>query len=186
DRFRIVYVGRLSRRKGQHALALLEAFRAFAREGHRVRLDILGDGTMLPEVRRVVAGTNRGAGGDIAQAHGAVPDPASIVGNAHLVVGASYAALEAIMQGVAVVGAGFWGFGPVSAENLFDAMKTNFGDSGGGWPMSPENFLAEVRRLHQVWGGGDAEARQQYWRLHPLIQGIHSIPPLPPPLRRDL
>ena len=55
------------------------------------------------------------------------PDPAPLVSGAHVVVGASYAVLEAIMQGAAVVGAGFWGFGAVTADNLFDAMKTNFG-----------------------------------------------------------
>jgi hypothetical protein len=100
-----------------------------------------------------------------------------VVGGAHLLVGASYAALEAIMRGVAVIGAGFWGYGPISDGNLFDAMKTNFGDSGGEWQMTPANFLTELRRLHSVWARGarSPELRQRHWRLDRLIADVHGI-----------
>jgi glycosyltransferase involved in cell wall biosynthesis len=175
--FRVVYVGRMSRRKGGHALALIEAFASFARELPAARLTLLGDGTVLGEVRRRAAALNRELGGDVVRALGAVPDPAPVVGRAHLLVGASYAALEAIMQGVAVIGAGFWGCGPVSDANLFDTMKTNFGDSGGEWQMTPANFLAELQRLHTAWerGARSPELRQRYWRLDRLIADVHSI-----------
>jgi glycosyltransferase involved in cell wall biosynthesis len=174
--FRVAYVGRLSRRKGQHAIALTDAIRSFIREVPRARLDILGAGTMLPEVRKSAAELNLAAGREIARAHKAVPDPAPTVGNAHVVVGASYAVLEAMMQGAAVIGAGFWGYGPVDATNLFEAMKTNFGDSGGDWPMTPENFLAALRELRTAWESRSTEARERYWRLDRLLAPIHSVP----------
>jgi glycosyltransferase involved in cell wall biosynthesis len=175
--FNIVYVGRMSRRKGQHALSVIGAFREFAAAVPEARLDLLGNGTLLPEVRRAADRANQERGGVVVRAPGAVPDPAPVVGRAHVVVGASYAALEAIMQGVAVIGAGFWGYGPVTAANLRDAMKTNFGDSGGDWPMTGENFLAALRELRAAWLAGEADpsARERFWRLDRLIASEHSI-----------
>lgn len=170
--FRIVYVGRLSQRKGRLALSLLEAFRTFSKDVPEARLSIMGDGSLIGEVRRQASRYNRERGETVAEVLGSVPNPSPIVGEAHVVVGASYAALEAIMQGVAVIGAGFWGYGTIDEENLFDAMKPNFGDSGGDWEMSPGNFLAELQRLHGAWRSGP---RERYWRLDRLIEQVHSI-----------
>ena len=102
--FRIVGTGRLSKRKGQNALNLIEAFIRFRESVPKSTLQVLGDGTLLGEVRRKAREYNRRCGEELISVLGAVPEPVPIVGKAHVLVGASYCALEAIMQGVAVVG----------------------------------------------------------------------------------
>jgi glycosyltransferase involved in cell wall biosynthesis len=171
--FRIVGVSRLSKRKGQNVINLLRAFQRFREQVPNSTLKLLGDGTLLGEIRRLAAEYNRHAGVTAVDVLGAVPEPVPIVGTAHVLVGASYCALEAIMQGVAVVGAGFWGYGLIDQENLRDAMAYNFGDVGGPWEMSEENFLAALGQLHSVWTSGTD--RERYWRLDRLIEEDHAL-----------
>lgn len=171
--FRIVCVGRLSKRKARNALNLLAAFRAFREKVPDTTLKILGDGTQLNEVRRAAREYNRECGQEVVSVLGAVPDPYPIIGQAHVLVGASYCALEAIMQGVAVVGAGFWGYGPIDERNLRDAMAWNFGDVGGKWEMVSENFLEALQGLHAAWTR--KEGRERFWRLDRLIEEDHSL-----------
>jgi glycosyltransferase involved in cell wall biosynthesis len=171
--FRIVAVTRLSKRKGQNVLALLEAFGRFRQSVPESTLQILGDGTLLGAVRRAAAALNHEAGREVVAVLGSVPEPVPVIGRAHILVGASYCALEAIMQGVAVIGAGFWGYGIADAENLRDAMAWNFGDVGGEWEMSSPNFLAALLTLHDSW---TARAdRERYWRLDRLIEEEHGL-----------
>ena len=178
--FHIAHIGRLSKRKGQNALDFIEAFRRFSQEVPEARLDVLGDGTMLAEVRQAAQAYNAERDEQVVQVHGSVPNPSPIVGRAHVLVGASYCALEAIMQGVAVIGAGFWGYGTITRDNLLNAMRTNFGDTNMlgetvTWEMTPENFLTELKRLRAAWTGDDETERLRYWRLDEEIEHIHSI-----------
>ncbi len=171
--FRIVAVGRLSRRKGQNALNLLAAFQEFRKEVPAATMQFLGDGTLLGELRKRCDAYNREAGRKVVEVLGSVPEPVPIVGNAHVLVGASYCALEAIMQGVAVVGAGFWGYGIIDDTNLRDAMAYNFGDVGGPWEMTTENFLRALRTLYAEWT--ENTRREKHWRLDRLIEEDHSL-----------
>lgn len=171
--FRIVYVGRLSKRKGKNALELIAAFRELAIQDATLELDVLGDGSLLGEVRRAARLVNGALSREAVRVHGSVPDPELIVSQAHVLVGASYCALEAIMQGVAVVGAGFWGYGVIDEENLRDAMGWNFGDVGGSWEMSRSNFAEALRMLIQEWREGDR--RERWWRLDRLIEEDHAL-----------
>ncbi len=172
--FRIAGVGRMSKRKGRNALNLIEAFRRFRETVPDARLDLLGGGSILREVRRAAADFNRAANGEVVRVHGVVTDPAPVVEGAHVLFGASYCALEAIMQGTAVVGAGFWGYGIIRAENLRDAMSWNFGDVGGPWEMTVENFHQSMLHLYQAWIGG-ARTRAPYWGLDRLIREEHAL-----------
>jgi glycosyltransferase involved in cell wall biosynthesis len=171
--FRIVAVSRLSKRKGQNVLNLLAAFERFQQVVPDSTLQILGDGTLLGTVKRAAGEYNRKQGKEAISVLGSVPEPVPIVGRAHILVGASYCALEAIMQGVAVIGAGFWGYGIVTDENLRDAMKWNFGDVGGPWEMSTGSFLDALTALHGSWESG--RERERYWRLDRLIEDDHSL-----------
>ncbi|MBM3458066.1 MAG: glycosyltransferase family 4 protein [Armatimonadetes bacterium] len=172
--FRVVGVGRLSRRKGQNALNLLAGFQAFRQTVPNSSLKLLGDGTLLKELRRAAASYNQAAGRTVVEVLGAVPEPVPIVGQAHVLVGASYCALEAIMQGVAVIGAGFQGYGPIHAENLRDAMAWNFGDVGPSqWEMSADNFRDALLHLHMAWTAN--QDRERYWRLDRLIEEDHAL-----------
>lgn len=171
--FRVVYVGRLSKRKGQNALNLLAAFERFRAAVPESTLQVLGDGSLLGEVRAASRRMNAAAGTEVVTVLGSVPEPVPIVGRAHVLVGASYCALEAIMQGVAVIGAGFWGYGIIDDQNLRDAMAWNFGDVGGPWEMTEEHFLGALRQLHAAWNQPDGRTR--YWRLDRLIEEDHAL-----------
>jgi glycosyltransferase involved in cell wall biosynthesis len=171
--FRIVGVGRMSKRKGKNALNLIAAFERFREQVPASTLQLLGDGSILGEVRKAAREYNRRAGQDVIQVLGAVPEPTPIMGRAHVLFGASYCALEAIMQGVAVVGAGFWGYGIIDQDNLRDAMAWNFGDVGGKWEMTADNFLDAMRSLHSTWTGN--QDRERYWRLDRLIEEDHAL-----------
>jgi glycosyltransferase involved in cell wall biosynthesis len=171
--FRIAAVSRLSQRKGQNVLNLLAAFEQFHDAVPESALQVLGDGTRLREVKRAAQDYNRRCGRNVVHVLGVVPEPLPVLGRAHVLVGASYCALEAIMQGVAVVGAGFWGYGPINQENLRDAMAWNFGDVGGTWEMSPPNFLEALHLLHAAWT--TERDRERYWRLDRLIHEDHAL-----------
>ncbi|HTE18407.1 MAG TPA: glycosyltransferase [Armatimonadota bacterium] len=171
--FRVAYVGRLSKRKGRNALNLISAFERFQQTVPESTLQLLGDGTLLRDVRRVAADYNRKVGREAISVLGSVPEPVPIVGRAHVVVGASYCALEAIMQGVAVIAAGFWGYGIIDQDNLRDAMAWNFGDVGGKWEMTEENFLQALCHVHEAWTAN--RERERYWRLDRLIEDDHSL-----------
>jgi glycosyltransferase involved in cell wall biosynthesis len=171
--FRIVGVGRMSRRKGQNALNLIAAFERFRQSVPESTLQVLGDGSQIGEVREAAREANRRMGKELVSVLGAVPEPVPIVGRAHILVGASYCALEAIMQGVAVVGAGFWGYGIIDEDNLRDAMAWNFGDVGGKWEMTADNFHQAVSHLHGVWT--ENRDRSRHWRLDRLIEEDHSL-----------
>lgn len=171
--FRIVGMGRMSKRKGQNALNLIEAFGRLRQQVPESTLDLLGDGTLLKQVKQAAKEYNRQAGREVVRVHGSVPEPGPIVGRAHVMVGASYCALEAIMQGVAVVGAGFWGYGPITQDNLRDAMVWNFGDVGGKWEMSADNFHQVLSDLHTAWV--ENRDRERFWRLDRLIEEDHAL-----------
>lgn len=173
EAFNLVYVGRLSQRKGRLALTLLEAFRRFSGEVPQARLTILGDGSLLGRVRREAGDYNRARGTTVVRVLGAVPEPAPVVGEAHVVIGAGYAALEALMQGIAVIGAGFRGWGPVASDDVLEAIKTNCGDSAGDWPATTDTFQAALEQLHACWREG--RNRERYWRLDRIIAPIHRI-----------
>jgi len=169
---RIVYISRLSRRKGRVALSFLEAFAMFARGNRAASLVVLGDGSMRREVAAAAARVARDAGVRV-EVRGQMVDPAPAVAPAGVVVGAGYAALEALMQGRAVIGAGFHGYGAVTGENLLDAVQCNFGDSAARWESTPENFLEALRRLQAAWEG---EERSRYWGLDRTLAPLHSAP----------
>jgi len=178
--FRIVHIGRVSKRKGVNALECIKAFAEFRQQAPNSRLDILGDGTLLGEVRQAAEAYNQSQGEEAIGVHGSVPDPLPLVGSAHVVIGAGYCALEALMQGIAVIGAGFRGYGVITRENVLHAMKTNSGDSnfrpeGPPWEITAANFLAALRRLHAAWQSGDEVQRRQYWRLDEELAPLHSV-----------
>ena len=171
--FRLVGVGRMSKRKGQNALNLISAFERFQKEVPDSSLQLMGDGSLIGDVRKAGKEANARIGKDLVSVLGSIPEPGPIIGRAHVLFGASYCALEAIMQGVAVVGAGFWGYGIIDHENIRDAMKWNFGDVGGQWEMSADNFYDAMQFMHQTWQ--ERTNRDRYWRLDRVIEDDHSL-----------
>jgi glycosyltransferase involved in cell wall biosynthesis len=170
--FRVIYVGRLSKRKGEVALNLLEGFRRFHAAHPASTLTLLGDGTRLADLRRAARELNSQRGEDAVRVLGAVPEPLPLIAASHVLVGAGYASLEAVMQGVAVIGAGFWGFGVVDQDNFREAIGCNCGDVGGKWEMTPENFAAALETLHAAWTAGGS--RERHWRLDRFVAEEHA------------
>ncbi len=168
----VVYVARLSSRKGKVAMSLIEAFGEFARENSGARLRILGGGSRKAEVTRLANEVAAASGCEI-NVTGPVLDPGALLGSTGVLVGAGYAALEAVMQGRAVVGAGFNGYGMVTEENLFDAINCNFGDTVHRWDMTSENFLQALRTLNTAWS--DPATRSRYWGLDRIAAPQHGI-----------
>lgn len=169
----VAYVARLSSRKGKIALALLDAFEEFGRETPEARLTLLGDGSMWGEVSERAQAVSRATGCRI-ELHRRVLDPHTLLETAGVVVGAGYAALEATMQGRAVIGAGFKGYGLVTEENVLDAIECNFGDTVGRWEMSGGNFLQLLRQLRDAWKA--PSLRDSLWGLDRIVAPIHGIP----------
>ncbi|MBI3909335.1 MAG: glycosyltransferase family 4 protein [Armatimonadetes bacterium] len=168
----VAYVARLSSRKGKVALSVIEAFGGFAREHPGARLTILGDGSMRNEVIQHAARVVRDADCEI-QVRGPVIDPHVMLETAGVLIGAGYAALEAVMQGRAVIGAGFKGYGVVTEANVLDAIECNFGDTVGRWEMSPANFREALGDVASGWG--TPETRTRFWALDRIVAPIHGI-----------
>lgn len=168
---RAVYVGRLSSRKGRTALQLIEGFGRFARDAPGASLTILGGGSMRREVERAAADAARSSGCAI-DVRGQVVDPNPLVRGAGVIIGAGYAALEAVMQGRAVIGAGFNGYGLVTESNVLDAIACNFGDTVHRWEMTPENFHEAFRTLWSAWN--TPATRAELWGLDRVAAPLHA------------
>jgi glycosyltransferase involved in cell wall biosynthesis len=169
--YRVAYVGRLSKRKGKVALELIRAFGEYARGVQDAQLRILGAGNLQREVAAQAEQTSRETGCDI-RFLGQVLDPHPILAQTGIVVGAGYAALEALMCGRAVIGAGFLGFGPIDASNLAEADAGNFGDTVHRWDMTADNFLAALRSMRDRWE--DPSRRLEAWGLDRILAPIHA------------
>ncbi|MFN3650818.1 MAG: glycosyltransferase [Armatimonadota bacterium] len=175
----VAYVARMSSRKGRVALSLLEGFRAYAKEYPQARMTLIGDGSLRGEVTRRAGEISRETGCRI-DVHGPVLDPAPLLAGAGLLVGAGYAALEAAMQGRAVLGAGFNGYGLVTADAVEEAVAANFGDTVGGWEMTPENMRQALLTVTRAWDQPAERAR--YWGLDRVLAPIHAIENVAPRL----
>jgi hypothetical protein len=124
-------------------------------------------------VRRAGREVNQRHGRELLQVTGPLTDPWPILRGAVLVIGGGYAALESLIHGKAILGAGFLGFGVVNADNIRRAIAANFGDSAGGWEPSTEAFLAAFREIHA--GFTDPARRDDYCRLDRIVGEEHTI-----------
>jgi glycosyltransferase involved in cell wall biosynthesis len=173
DAFPIVVIGRLSRRKSQVALNVIRAFEQFVQEVPGARLSVVGGGSQIAAVRRAGREANQRYGRELIQVTGPLIDPWPVLRTAALVIGGGYAAMESLIHGKAILGAGFLGFGIVHADNVREARAANFGDSAGDWKTSTEAFLAAFREIHA--GLNDPARRDHYCRLDRLIGEEHTI-----------
>ena len=169
---RLAYVGRLSSRKGRVALSVIEGFAALARDHPEADLAILGDGSMLGRVREEARRVTRSGAGTV-RVLGRLLDPEAALRDRGVIIGAGYAALESLMRGRAVVGAGFHGFGPIERADLDAAVAANFGDTAHRWDMTGPAFAAAFRLLAAAWDSG--EGRSRFWSLDDGLAARHSI-----------
>jgi glycosyltransferase involved in cell wall biosynthesis len=171
--FPIVVIGRLSRRKSQIALNAIRAFDTFAAEAPGARLAVVGGGSQLTAVQQAARGVNARRHQELVQVTGSLIDPWPVLRGAALVVGGGYAAMESLIQGKASLGAGFRGFGVVTADNVREAIAANFGDSAGDWEPTSEALLAGFREIHAAFT--DPVRREQYCHLDRIVGEEHTI-----------
>jgi phosphatidylinositol alpha-mannosyltransferase len=171
--FPVVVTGRLSRRKSQVALNAVRAFDPFAESVPGAQLTVIGGGTQLAAVREAARAVNRRHGRELVHVTGSLLDPWPVLRGAALVIGGGYAALEGLIHGKMVLGAGFRGFGVVTADNVRQAVACNFGDSGGEWKPTAEALLAGLQELHA--GFADPARREHYCGLDRIVGEEHTI-----------
>jgi hypothetical protein len=171
--FPIVVIGRLSRRKSQIALNVLRAFDQFVESVPGARLSVVGGGSQLGAVRQAGRELNRRRGRELIDVTGPLVDPWPVLRGAALVIGGGYAAMESLIQGKAILGAGFRGFGVVTAQNVREAIAANFGDSAGDWEPTAEALLAGFREVHA--GFADPSRREEYCHLDRIVGEEHTI-----------
>jgi hypothetical protein len=175
--FPVVVIGRLSRRKSQIAINVIRAFDRFADEVPAARLAVIGGGSQIAPVRQVAREVNRRRGQTLAEVTGALVDPWPYLRGAAVVIGGGYAALESLIQGKGILGAGFWGFGVVTAENVREAVADNFGDAAGDagerWEPTSDAILEALRELHA--GLVDPSRRERYYHLDRIVGEEHSV-----------
>jgi glycosyltransferase involved in cell wall biosynthesis len=171
--FPVVVIGRLSRRKSQIALHVIEAFERFHARVPVARLTVIGGGSQTARVRQAGREANRRLGQAPIQVVGALADPWPYLRGAAVVIGGGYAALESLLQGKGIIGAGFLGFGAVTADNVRQADAVNFGDAGGEWEPTPEALLAALHELHA--GFTDPALRGRYYHLDRILGEEHSV-----------
>ena len=169
----VAYVARLSSRKGQVGLSLIDGFSAAARERPNACLTVIGGGSMHRQVTTHAARAAAEAGCKI-QVLRPTANPYPHLKGVGVLVGAGYAALEALMQGRAVIGAGFKGYGPVAAGSVTEAVDCNFGDTVGQWQMTPENFRDALGSLWSAWE--TPASREEHWGLDRIAALQHGIP----------
>ncbi len=156
---RILYLGRLSRSKGEAALDLVEATRLMLPRVPDLELTIAGTGSRLKPARRRAAEVNRQAQRQVIEVVGKTAFPEQLIAAAGIVVGAGYAALEGLACGRKVVGLGVWGLlGVITPDNMDAAIASNFGDSGAVWEEITPALLAE-----QIWQAYQQEEADPQW-----------------------
>jgi len=144
--FAVAYCARLSRTKGEHALAAIEATEPLMRQVPDLSLVIIGGrgGSRFRTARSRAADLNSRAGRQAVTLVGQTLDPRRYMEQADLVIGAGYVALEALSLNRRVLGVGFAGmFGEITPANLLDAVAANCGDTGAQTPDVTAAALAE-------------------------------------------
>lgn len=158
---KLLYVSRLSDRRGGTALTLMRAVNRLAPAYPGLSLRVAGSGNRLPEVQRLADQLNQALGQPVFTALGGRTDVAQLMAEAGLVVGVGRVALEAIVSGKPLIVASEYGsYGLLGADRLDFAEGHNFSGRGANAPTD-ERTLAE--QLAQVlsqpeWAGQQAAA----------------------------
>jgi glycosyltransferase involved in cell wall biosynthesis len=128
-RYDAVYCSRLSRTKTPLAVAFMEALQELLPERPKMRALVVGYGRGLQTVEETAERVNAAAGRKVVEIKTGVFDTAQFFGDAQVVVGGHYVAIEGMAAGAHVIGAGYDGvFGLVSPENLEVGTEQSFGD----------------------------------------------------------
>jgi hypothetical protein len=146
DGYRVVYMGRLSRSKGELALKVMDAVWQSREAIPGITMSVLGSGTRLLKVRAHAKEINREAGREVVSVLGGVTRPEEVLRQSDMAFAAGFSAAEALACHCQVVGLGMGGlYGLVTPEGLEDALAANFGDTLARWKApTAEDMAAQL------------------------------------------
>jgi len=180
DTTTVTYMTRLSRTKGPHALDLIDACRHLVRMIPNLRLVIVGSGWRLGNVRKQAAKLNRQLHSPVVEVYGTMLDPEPIFANTDILLGAGYTALQGLAWGCTVIGVGYAGlFGLLTPENIEEAIRANFGDTGAQWSQVDASVLAEqilnAHRQHRSPDDWIESVFDQHFNPARIAQDLESL-----------
>lgn len=133
DLSRLIYISRMSDRRGGTALVLMRAVAALVDGYPDLSLTIVGSGNRLAEVEQLASELNQRFGREVFVVLGGRSDVSQLMADAGLVIGVGRVALEAIVSGKPLLVASEYGsYGFLTADRLSFAEGHNF--SGRGAP----------------------------------------------------
>jgi len=151
--FRVLYCGRLARRKAAYVLAILQELPALARRIPNIELAVVGGRSHRRHVARAAAEVNRALGREAVQMLGQLREPAAEIAAADLVVGTGYVALEALACGRHFIGVGIQGLtGFVTPDTYRASADANFGDHAAlERDVTPARLREAILEAYEVW-----------------------------------
>ena len=151
--FRIVYCGRLARRKAAFAIAILDILDDLADAVPGVEMAIVGGRSHWRQVAKAAAEANARLGRLAVTVLGELPDPSEIIAGADLVIGTGYVCLEALASDRHTIGVGIQGLtGLVTPKTFSASVAANFGDHAAPDPdVTPEKLKQEILQGYRLW-----------------------------------
>ncbi len=107
-------------------------------------------------------------------------DPEPIFANTDILLGAGYTALQGLAWGCTVIGVGYAGlFGLLTPENIEEAIRANFGDTGAQWSQVDASVLAEqilnAHRQHRSPDDWIESVFDQHFNPARIAQDLESL-----------
>lgn len=148
DLQRLIYVSRMSDRRGGTALVLMRAVAALADAYPELSLTLVGGGNRLAEVERLAAELNQRIGRQLFTVLGGRSDVSQLMAAAGLVVGVGRVALEAIISGKPLIIASEYGsYGFLTADRLGFAEGHNFSGRAATAETSEAVLIDQINAL---------------------------------------
>lgn len=153
DAFRVLYCGRLARRKAAYVLSILQELPALARRIPNIELVVVGGRSHRHQVARAASEANRILGREAVRMRGQLREPAREIAAADLVIGTGYVALEALACGRHFIGVGIQGLtGFVTPDTYRASADANFGDHAAlERDVTPARLREAILEAHATW-----------------------------------
>ncbi len=179
DKPRVVFLSRLDEDCSRGAILLCALAPILCEDFPEIEITIGGGGDYLCQGKSLAERVNRRMGRTVVCFVGEVDQPASLFRSAHVVLGVSRVAFEAMACGVPVVLGGNEGFlGLAAGENLARAERTNFCGRGEA-PLEGDVLLSVLRSLlsasREERERIGLEGREYVLRHHSLAKTVDAI-----------
>jgi len=179
---RMLYVSRMSDRRGGTALVLMRAVAALAAAYPELSLTVVGGGNRLAEVERLAEELNQRLGRPVFIVLGGRSDVSQLMASAGLVIGVGRVALEAIISGKPLIIASEYGsYGFLTADRLGFADGHNFSGRGAAAETCEPVLADQINSLLSDPEGARREAailREQAlarYSINAVVQQVLAV-----------